>query len=217
MISVAFTIVAAAMTVFWVPGCSGSGMAETLGYVNGINYPGFLGFAMLLTKILGVCLAIAGGLRIGKEGPLCHIGSIIGVITIYLPCRWNLNFRNDYYKRLLVASGLGVGVAVAFGAPIGGSLFAYEVAKDSSFWNFTIAWRTFFATSLAVFTLGCMHALKSGHVIDIVSGGLVKFANIQFRSYEVQDIPTFILIGSIGGLIGALFVKVNTKLTLLRK
>jgi len=55
---------------------------------------------------------------------------------IYLPLKFTQNFRNDRDKRNIIASGAGVGVAVAFGAPIGGVLFAYEISKANSFWTF---------------------------------------------------------------------------------
>ena len=41
---------------------------------------------------------------------------------------------------MMVAAGAGVGVSVAFGAPIGGVLFAYEVSKANTFWTFDLAW-----------------------------------------------------------------------------
>jgi len=34
---------------------------------------------------LGVVLAVIGSLCVGKEGPLAHIGAILGVMVIYAP------------------------------------------------------------------------------------------------------------------------------------
>lgn len=101
------------MTVYYGPGANGSGVAEMIGYMNGVNYPGFIGINTLLTKILGVVLAVSSRLCIGKEGPLGHIGSIMGILPIYLPGRIPLcrgyyiplpfnglkTLRNDYTKR----------------------------------------------------------------------------------------------------------------------
>ena len=79
----AFT--AGVMTTYYGPGAAGSGVAELIGYMNGINYPKFIGIDTLLTKCLGVTFAVNGKLCIGKEGPLAHIGGIAGVIVPYLP------------------------------------------------------------------------------------------------------------------------------------
>jgi H+/Cl- antiporter ClcA len=76
---------AGAMTVYYGPGANGSGVAEMIGYMNGVNYPEFIGINTLITKILGVVLAVSSRLCIGKEGPLGHIGSIWGILPIYIP------------------------------------------------------------------------------------------------------------------------------------
>jgi chloride channel 7 len=83
--SALFGGVAAILTVFVGPGAIGSGTAELMAYCNGVNYPEFIGYRTLFVKIIGVSLAVAAGLCIGKEGPLAHIGAIIGHAVLYLP------------------------------------------------------------------------------------------------------------------------------------
>jgi H+/Cl- antiporter ClcA len=73
-----FGIAAALMTVYIGPGAVGGGTAELMGYLNGINYPDFIRFRTLIVKVIGLGLAVSSGLCIGKEGPLCHIGAIVG-------------------------------------------------------------------------------------------------------------------------------------------
>jgi len=210
-------VVAAAMTLFWGPGAAGSGVAETIAYINGINYHDFNKVATLVTKIFGVVLAVAGGLKVGKEGPLAHIGSVTGIVMIYLPWGFSDYFKNDKDKRLMVASGAGVGVSVAFGAPIGGTLFAYEVAKETAFWNFSLAWKTFVSTSVANFTLAVLVAIKKGHYTAITNSGLLKFGEMQMHYYGLQDIPMFVVIGAVCGVLGSLFVTGNTFINKHRK
>jgi chloride channel 7 len=72
-------------TTYWAPGASGSGVAEMIGYLNGVNYPNIIGIPTLVTKIFGVVFAVVGRLCVGKEGPLAHIGANVGVAVIYLP------------------------------------------------------------------------------------------------------------------------------------
>eukprot|EP00356_Strombidium_inclinatum_P010961 CAMPEP_0170493870 /NCGR_PEP_ID=MMETSP0208-20121228/14316_1 /TAXON_ID=197538 /ORGANISM="Strombidium inclinatum, Strain S3" /LENGTH=185 /DNA_ID=CAMNT_0010769851 /DNA_START=214 /DNA_END=771 /DNA_ORIENTATION=+ len=78
-------VIASTMTTFWGPGAAGSGVAEIIGYVNGVNYPETIGVNTLVTKVFGVVLGVAGTLCIGKEGPLAHIGGIIGALVLYIP------------------------------------------------------------------------------------------------------------------------------------
>mmetsp|Transcript_36583 Transcript_36583/g.49605 ORF Transcript_36583/g.49605 Transcript_36583/m.49605 type:complete len:127 (+) Transcript_36583:190-570(+) len=76
---------AAILTVFMGPGAAGSGIAELMGYFNGVNYPKLVEVNTLIVKIFGMIFAVAAGLCVGKEGPLAHIGAIVGHSVVYLP------------------------------------------------------------------------------------------------------------------------------------
>lgn len=58
-----------------------------------------------------------------------------------------------------------MGIATAFGAPIGGLLFAFEELANS--FSQTLGWQIFFACMVAVLTLdtfkSAQHALNKGH------------------------------------------------------
>ena len=54
-----------------------------MAYLNGVNYPGMIGYQVLIIKIFCVILGISGALCIGKEGPLAHIGAIMALAVIY--------------------------------------------------------------------------------------------------------------------------------------
>lgn len=150
---------------------------------------------------------------------MAHIGSIMGLLPIYLPFESMKRYRNDVTKRELIAAGGSSGVAAAFGAPIGGALFAYEMSKPTSFWSFKMIWKTFITCSLAVLLLGILQTLAEGDLGDGFAGSTIKFGNIsgnnKFNSF--QNLIAAILIGVVGGLMGAFFVGVNFKVNVWRK
>ena len=74
---------------------------------------------------------------------MVHAGAIIASVVSRIPARWNsdFDFANDYDRRNFVSMGAAAGVAAAFNAPIGGTLFALE--EVSSFWNPQLTMSTF--------------------------------------------------------------------------
>jgi chloride channel 7 len=167
-------LISTALTLFWGTGAMGSGVAEVIGVVNGIVYPAAINIRTIITKIIGVVLAVVGGLAVGKEGPLAHIGANLGSATVYLP---GLEFmRNNKDKRHLICAGASAGVSVAFGAPIGGALFLYELSRGNPVWTFTLLWKTFFTCCVAVFSMGFLDNVLHGEKVDWSESAL-KFAS----------------------------------------
>lgn len=149
-----------------------------MGILNGIAYPDYISLRVLLVKFIGVSFGVAGGLCGGKEGPLVHMGSIVGYASAYLPIKITKYFRNDFEKRKLMAVGTAAGVSAAFGAPIGGSLFAYELSKPNTFWTFSLTWKVFFASTISTFVLSLFKQLWDGHYPIVVSSSeIVKLSS----------------------------------------
>ncbi len=167
------------LTVYVGPGANGSGVVEVMGLLNGVNYPDAIGFKTLFVKIVALILAITGGLCMGKEGPLVHIGAIIGVATCYLPFQRFKYLQNDVFKRQMMACGAGCGVAVAFGSPIGGALFIYEISKPNTFWTFSMLWRVFTATSISTFVLSILESLATNGPLSLSDSGSLKLGNLS--------------------------------------
>jgi H+/Cl- antiporter ClcA len=76
------------LTVFMAPRAMGSGIPELMSILNGVDIPNFISKRILVVKSIGVVLAIAATLCIGKEGPLAHIGACLAVLVLYLPFDW---------------------------------------------------------------------------------------------------------------------------------
>lgn len=175
LISMCLGGAAAFLTAYVGPGAAGGGTAELMGYLNGINYPKFISLRTLLVKIVALILAVSSGLCIGKEGPLAHIGAIIGHCVVYLPFSFFAPFRNDMDKREIAVAGAAAGVSAAFGSPIGGSLFAYEISRPTTYWSFGLMWKIFFCSSVSTFVLNILTCLKLGESLSITNAGLIKF------------------------------------------
>jgi H+/Cl- antiporter ClcA len=76
----------------------------------------------LAIKTITLPLAIASGLSVGKEGPSVHVAVCAGHTISRL---FNLS-KSAFSMREIYAASSAAGVAVAFGAPIGGVLFSLE-------------------------------------------------------------------------------------------
>ncbi|CAH8660170.1 unnamed protein product [Schistosoma bovis] len=217
------TGIAATLVVFLAPVASGSGIPQIKCYLNGLNVPRVMRCLTMIVKGVGVILAVSGGLAVGKEGPMIHIGSVIAAglsqgrlrfLKYSLGCL--KIFRNDQEKRDFVSAGAAAGVAAAFGAPVGGLLFALE--EGASFVYQRLTWTILFASMVSMFTLALFKSLTRTHVFKFTPGGLVSFGTIEsLNDYNAYEILMFLLMGLIGGLSGALFVKANSVLTRYRQ
>lgn len=206
--SIFFVVIACFLTVFVAPAAMGSGVAEVMGLLNGIHIDKAIGIYTLIVKIFGTLFGICAGLCIGKEGPLVHIGAIIGVCAIYLPFDYNKVLQNDVHRRYMIAAGAACGISCAFGAPIGGALFVYEISMPNTFWNFQMLWRVFLATCTAVFTFSILYSMSIGAPLSMSDGAALKFGDVtQIGQNSILDLPAAIVLGTVGGVLGALFVQ----------
>ena len=188
-----------------------------MGLLNGINYPQAIGFRTLFVKMVGTVLAVTGGLCIGKEGPLAHIGANIGAMCCQIPLTGFRALANDVVKRQLIAAGASAGVSAAFGAPIGGALFSYEISKPNTFWTFSMLWRVFLCSSISTFTLSIFSSLASDAPFSLTDQATLKFGQLEDEESSLLDIPAAVLIGAACGCLGALFIHVNITLGVYRK
>ncbi|KAK3085494.1 hypothetical protein FSP39_004173 [Pinctada imbricata] len=223
-INVVVTMAGAALVTFLQPKAAGSGIPFIKSYLNGVKIPGLLTFRAFIAKTVGVVCSILGGLACGKEGPMAHSGSIIaaglgrGRINFCAgkSCSLYDSFRNDHEIRDFVAGGAASGVSSAFGAPIGGTLFSLEEA--ASFWNQDLTWRVFFASMIACFGTNFLISSINGHPTKLSAPGLVRFNVFKYDlNFDLIEIPVFIFMAVVGGLLGALFVVLNYKLTVFRQ
>ncbi|KAE9462674.1 hypothetical protein C3L33_05419, partial [Rhododendron williamsianum] len=193
----ALTLFSSLITVFISPEAAGSGIPEVKAYLNGI---------------VGSICAVSSSLLIGKAGPMVHTGACVAALMgqggskkYGLTWRWLLHFKNDRDRRDLVTCGSAAGIAAAFRAPVGGVLFAFE--EMASWWRSALLWRAFFTTAVVAIVLRAfIDFCYSGKCGLFGTGGLIMFdvtsANI---SYHLGDVPTVLLLGVIGGILGSFY------------
>ena len=181
--------VSVAILCVWVePVAAGSGIPEVKCYLNGINVPRIVRVRTLVCKAFGVLFSVAAALPVGKAGPMIHF----------------------------VACGAAAGVAAAFGAPIGGVLFALE--EGASFWSTQLTWRAFFCGMITIYTL---YVLRTSEDLwgSADSTKMFSFGEFTYKTsdgkanFSVWELLLFTALGALGGLAGALFNHLNKRLT----
>ncbi|CAF0794612.1 unnamed protein product [Brachionus calyciflorus] len=219
--NIGFTLISLMLVLFLAPASRGSGIPMVKCYLNGVKIPKVIRIKALISKVLGISSAVLGGLACGKEGPMIHSGAIIAAgisqgssSSLGFDLKIFKYFRSDTEKRDFVSGGAAAGVSAAFGAPVGGVLFSLE--EGASFWNQSLTWRIFFGSMVSTFTLNIFLSIINGKFGDMSNPGLINFGRFQNTTYTWFELPIFILMGSFGGLIGALFNYLNIKLTKFR-
>jgi chloride channel 2 len=184
---------------------TGGGIPDVKTVLSGTVKPTTLSFRMLLAKGLGLPIALAAGLSVGREGPFVHMACCLADCLMRLPCFESIRLNPS--RRIEVLScAVAAGVASTFGTPFGGVLFSIETTS-MAFMVRNLP-QAFFcamcaATLLAVCGLGDYMTLFS----ETVS---------KTKSYASWDFWLFSLLGVVCGLLGVLFVHVIQVITAAR-
>ena len=173
----------AALVVRWEPLSNGSGIQHVEAVYRGEAEPPTI--RVLPAKFLGGLLAIGSGLVLGREGPTVHMGAAIGAEAgrrARLP---------DGEVRMMQTALGGAGLAVAFNAPIGGTLFTLEEVTRSFRAKTVLA--TVFAAAMAV---GCARLILGDHA---------EFQLADVDEPQLVWLPLFVVFGLLTGLLGATY------------
>ena len=241
---VVLAILSSLLCVGWIPQAAGSGIPEVKAYLNGVRVRKFNSLPLLLVKIVGTILSVSSSLALGMEGPLVHIGAIVGaccsnlsgiltkVLTAnIIPTRWTqksqsrqqntsllhlhpwfrklwlwnssdlAHFANDGERRDLISIGAAVGFAASFGAPIGGLLFVLD--DVSSYFAKNMFLRVLVANALGTF---CLAWYRN----DLSNYSVINLGNYYEEEFDIfvnrfEEIPLYVFIGALGGMMGGLF------------
>jgi CIC family chloride channel protein len=173
----------AALIVRWEPLAAGSGIQHVEAVFRCDARPPHI--RILPAKFVGGVLAIGSGLVLGREGPTVHMGAAIGAETAR-----RARLPESEVRMMQTAVG-GAGLAVAFNAPIGGTLFTLEEVTRSFRVKTVLA--TLFAAAAAV---GCSRLVLGNH-----SDFLVE----PTRAPALAWLPLFVVFGLLTGCLGAVY------------
>ncbi|NJL36556.1 MAG: CBS domain-containing protein [Leptolyngbyaceae cyanobacterium SM1_4_3] len=168
------------------PEAAGSGIPQVKAALA--NFPIPLNLRVAIVKLVSVTLALGSGLSLGRQGPTVQIGAALAAqLSQWIP-------TSPEYRRQLLAAGAAAGLAAGFNAPIAGVLFVVEE----------------FLQDFSGLTLGtAILASFIGAVVSRLLGGQGLSLNSVMAdshvSFSLQDIPFFLILGLLAGLLGALF------------
>ncbi|KAK9703524.1 hypothetical protein K7432_010687 [Basidiobolus ranarum] len=200
---IGFAATSGVLVKAYAPYAIWDGLAEIKTILGGFIIKGFLGVWTLVIKSLGLILAVASGLSLGKEGPLVHITCCCGNVFLRLFPKYS---HNEAKKREILSAAAAGGISVAFGAPIGGVLFSLE--EVSYYFSDSTMWRSFFCAMVASVVLQLINPFRTGK--------LVMFQASYTRDWHGFEMIFFIFLGILGGLLGALIIRLNLRITRIR-
>jgi CIC family chloride channel protein len=122
-LAVCAVVAAATALAAWLvervsPAAAGSGIPRVESVLRGEQAPSDTW--IIPVKILGGWLALSAGLALGREGPTVQIGAVLGERV-----GRRIKGLKDGWM-FLMSAGAGAGLATAFNAPVGGTLFILE-------------------------------------------------------------------------------------------
>lgn len=168
------------------PKTSGSGIPQVKAALAAVPIP--LDLRVAIVKLLATVVALGSGLSLGRQGPTVHVGAALAAqLSRWVPA-------SAEYRRQLIAAGAAAGLAAGFNAPIAGVLFVVEeLLQDVS--NLTLG------TAIIASFIGA--------VISRLLGGEGLSLNLAAATYETSfslpEIPLFLILGVLAGLLGGVF------------
>ncbi|KAK7952521.1 uncharacterized protein PG986_008249 [Apiospora aurea] len=175
-----------------------SGIPEIKTVLGGFIIKRFLGVWTLITKSLGLILAVGSGMWLGKEGPLVHVACCCA--NLFIKLFPNIN-NNEARKREILSAAAASGISVAFGSPIGGVLFSLE--QLSYYFPDKTMWQSFVCAMTAAVMVQAIDPFRSGKLVLYQ----VKYTS-HWHGFEILP---FAILGVIGGIYGGLFIKANMR------
>jgi chloride channel protein, CIC family len=168
------------------PEASGSGIPQVKATLA--NVPMALSWRVAGVKLISAIIALGSGMTLGRQGPTVQVGAGLAAgMSRWVP-------TSPDHRRQMIAAGAGAGLAAAFNAPIAGVLFIVEeLLQDLS--GITLG-----TAIIASFIGGVVSRLLGGRSLDL------SLPSTEYISqFSLPEIPFFLLLGVLAGLLAALF------------
>jgi CIC family chloride channel protein len=164
------------------------GAASNADYMEAVSIgDGTIPVRLTLIRSLSSLVTIGSGGSIGREGSMVQLGalcaSLLGKAAHFATPR----------LRLLVACGAAAGIAAAYNAPIAGAFFVSEIVLGA------IVMKNFGPVVVA--------AVVSNITMRAVPGYQPVFAMPEFPDIGALEIPLFVVLGLIAGVLAPQFLK----------
>jgi len=141
-----------------------------------------------LFKIAVSSITIGSGGSAGREGPIAQIGATIGSLIGEI---FHLDAK---HRKLLVVCGLSSGIAATFNAPVGGALFGMEILlRGVGLFN-----------AMPVI----LSSVVGVAITNIFLGSEPAFHLSEIASWAPAELPLYLLLGLIFGVLAFVWVKV---------
>jgi chloride channel protein, CIC family len=171
------------LVVRFAPHAEGSGIQRVEAVFGGEAEPSPA--TVVPVKFFGGLLSIGSGLALGREGPTVQMGASLAWLIS------RLLIRDDEDRKIAGAAGAGAGLAVAFNAPMGGSIFVFEELTSS------------FTSWLMVATLSA--AVIAVWIMRLMLGDELNFTVRQVGLTHAWRIGPFVALGALLGAAGTLY------------
>ncbi|MEO0934630.1 MAG: chloride channel protein, partial [Cyanobacteria bacterium J06641_2] len=186
LIGASFGFLAGFLVDRFAPEASGSGIPQVKASLA--NIPIRLSWRVAAVKLVSAVLTLGSGMTLGRQGPTVHVGAALAAgMSRVVP-------TSPDHRRQMIAAGAGAGLAAAFNAPITGILFVVEELLQD----------------LSGITLGtAIIASFIGGVVSRLLGGKNLQLNLEIiqsqSSFAITELPFYLLLGILAGLLAALF------------
>ncbi|MEM1368651.1 MAG: chloride channel protein [Cyanobacteria bacterium P01_H01_bin.15] len=167
----------------------GGGIPQVKASLSRYRVP--LTLRIAVVKALGTVGVLGAGMALGRRGPTVHIGAALaGQLSRWLP-------TSPEHRRQMIAAGAAAGLAAGFNTPIAGVLFVIEeLMRDISGLTLeTAILASFIGATVSRFLLNQADLTLPA---DVFRGPVIA-------PFTAAEIPFYILLGIVAGVLGALF------------